>query len=81
MTQLSEYIPVKLTKNILLSSPERKFAIDTYKKKIRMDEILEKFEEVRTNSKSVAINTNNIICNGISIIGDGNVTTQCTVYG
>jgi hypothetical protein len=81
LTQLSEYIPVKLTKNILLTSPERKFAIDTYKKKIHMDEILEKFEEVRTNSKSIAINTNNIVCNGLSITWEGNITTQCTVYG
>jgi hypothetical protein len=46
-----------------------------------MDEILKKFDEVRTNSKSIAINTNNIICNGISVTGDGNITTQCTVYG
>jgi DNA polymerase II large subunit len=81
LKQLSEYIPVKLTKNILLSSPERKFAIDTYRKKIHMDEILDKFEEVKTNSKSIALNTNNIVCNGMSIVGDGNITTQCTVYG
>jgi hypothetical protein len=81
LKQLSEYIPVKLTSKILLSSPERKFAIDTYKNKVRMDEILEKFEEVKTNSKSIVINTNNIVCNGMSIVGDGNITTQCTVYG
>jgi hypothetical protein len=81
LTQLSEYIPVKLTKNILLSSPERRFAIDTYKNKIHMDTIIEKFEEVRNNSKTIAVTTNNIVCNGINITGDGSITTQCTVYG
>jgi hypothetical protein len=79
VTRLNEYIPIKLTKNILLTSPERNFAIQKYENKIHMDVIMTKFEEVRNASKSLA--RNNIICNGISITGEGNLTTQCTVYG
>lgn len=67
LNSLNEYIPIKLTKNILLTSPERKFAINTYENKVKMDEIMEKFETVRNNSKSIAVTTNNIVCNGISI--------------
>ncbi len=79
LNSLNEYIPIKLTKNILLTSPERKFAINTYENKTKMDEIIEKFETVRNNSKSIAVTNNNIVCNGISII-NGNLTTQCIIY-
>ncbi len=80
LNSLNEYIPIKLTKNILLTSPERKFAIDTYERKIQMDQIIEKFETIRNNSKSIAVSTNNISCNGITI-NNGNLTTQCSIYG
>ncbi len=80
LNSLNEYIPIKLTKNILLTSPERKFAINTYENKVKMDEIMEKFETVRNNSKSIAVTTNNIVCNGISIT-NWNLTTQCSIYG
>ncbi len=43
-----------------------------------MDDIMKKFEEVRYAKSS---GRNNIICNGISITGEGNLTTQCTIYG
>lgn len=79
LIKLNEYIPIKLTKNILLTSPERRFAIETYKSKIRMDEIMKKFEDIRSSSRSLA--WDNIVCNGISITGNGNLTTQCSVYG
>jgi hypothetical protein len=77
--KLNEYIPVKLTKNILLTSPERKFAETTFQKKLHMDLVIEKFEEVRSSAKS--LQGNNIVCNGISINSAGDITTQCTVYG
>lgn len=80
LNSLNEYIPIKLTKNILLTSPERKFAISTYESKIPVDQIIEKFETVRNNSKSIAVNTNNIICNGVSIIKE-RFTTQCVILG
>ena len=79
VVKLNEYIPIKLTKNILLTSPERQFTIQRYKNKMHMDEVLQKFDEVQNMSKSLS--RNNISCNGISITGDGNITTQCTVYG
>jgi hypothetical protein len=77
--RLNEYIPIKLTKNILLTSAERRFAIETYNSKIHMDVIMKKFEEVIDNSKSLI--WPNIVCNGISIDGKWNLTTQCTIYG
>jgi hypothetical protein len=77
--KLNEYIPIKLTKNILLTSPERKFAETTFENKLHMNLVIDQFEEVRSNAKS--LQGNNIVCNGISITGDGSVTTQCTVYG
>ena len=80
VTGLNEYIPIKLTKNILLTSPERNFAIAKYNNKIRMDDIMAKFEEIRFESISSPTD-NNIICSGISITGEGNLTTQCTIYG
>jgi hypothetical protein len=61
ISRLNQYIPIKLTKNILLTSPERKFAIDTYNNKLRVDVIMNKFEEVLTDSKSRL--GNNITCN------------------
>lgn len=79
VVKLNEYIPIKLTKNILLTSPERKFTIEKYNNKLHMDEVMQKFEEVKNASKST--NKDNITCNGLSIAGDGNITTQCTIYG
>lgn len=81
LVKLNEYIPIKLTKNILLTSEERAFAIETYKNKTRMDVIMKKFEEIIEESQSVARgNINNVVCNGISITTWGNITTQCTIY-
>lgn len=77
--KLNEYIPIKLTKNILATSPEKKFAEDTFKQKLHMDTVMNKFEEVRNNAKSLM--GNNIICNGLSITGKWDVSTQCAVYG
>jgi hypothetical protein len=65
--KLNEYIPIKLTKNILATSPEKKFAEDTYKQKLHIDVVMNKFEEVRNSAKSLM--GNNIICNGLSVTG------------
>ena len=59
--KLNEYIPIKLTKNILATSPEKKFAEKTYKEKLQMEVVMNKFEEVRNSAKSLM--GNNIICN------------------
>jgi hypothetical protein len=79
IAKLNEYIPIKLTKSILLGSPERKFAETVYDNKLHMDVVMRKFEEVRNSAKS--LEGNNSVCNGISISGDGMITTQCTIYG
>lgn len=78
--KLNEYIPIKLTKNILATSPEKKFAEETYKQKLHMDVVMNKFEEVRNNSKSL-IAGNNIVCNGLSVSGKWDISTQCSIYG
>ncbi len=77
--KLNEYIPIKLTKNILATSPEKKFAEKTYKEKLQMEVVMNKFEEVRNSAKSLM--WNNIICNWLSITGKWDLTTQCTIYG
>ena len=78
VNKLAEYIPIKITKNLLITSPERTFVIDTYKNKLHMDLIMNQFEEVRKMGKSVV--GDNIICSGISITENGALTTQCTIY-
>lgn len=77
--KLAEYIPIKITKNIILTSPERTFIINTYRDKVHMDAIIDQFEAVRKSALSQG--SNNIECNGLTIAWDGKVTTQCTVYG
>lgn len=79
VNKLAEYIPIKITKNLLITSPERAFVIDTYKNKIRMDRIMEQFQDVLRGARSSV--WENIVCNGISITGDGQLTTQCSIYG
>lgn len=79
INKLAEYIPIKITKNLLITSPERNFVINTYKNKIHMDEIMNQFENARKTG--ISLTGDNVICNGISIIGNGNLTTQCTIYG
>ncbi len=79
IVKLNEYIPVKITKNLLASSPEKKFIIDTYKNKIYVDEIIKKFQSVKDMAQDPR--RSNIECNGISINNGQNLTTQCTVYG
>ncbi len=77
--KLAEYIPIKITKNLLIASPERAFVIDTYKNKIHMDDIMLQFANVRKAGHSLT--GDNVVCNGISITGEGNITTQCSIYG
>ncbi len=77
--KLAEYIPIKITRNLLSTSPEKTFVIDTYKTKIHMDTIMDQFEKVRKSARSAI--GDNIICNGMSITWEWEITTQCTVYG
>ena len=44
-----------------------------------MDRIMDQFEKVRKSARSAI--GDNIICNGMSITWEWEITTQCTVYG
>lgn len=79
LIKLNEYIPLKITQNILRTSPDKNFVVDTYKNKLHIDEVIARFESVKNSSESSGVH--NIECNGIAITGDGKITTQCTVYG
>lgn len=76
---LTEYIPIKISKNIIDASPEKAFIIKTYESKVHVDEIMKQFEKIRVNSSYG--NSWNIECNGISITNSDTMSTQCTIYG
>jgi hypothetical protein len=44
--RLNEYIPIKITKNLMDTSPEKNFIVSTYESKIRVNEIMDQFEKV-----------------------------------
>jgi hypothetical protein len=79
ITWLTEYIPIKISKNIIDASPEKAFIINTYENKVYVDEIMKQFERIRTSSTYWEMN--NIECNGISITNWDTLSTQCTIYG
>lgn len=79
LRELNTYIPLKVTQNIIRTSPEKKFIIDTYNNKLHADDLMSKFDLIRKTSESSGFD--NITCTGISITGDGKISTQCTVYG
>lgn len=65
IVELNSYIPLKITQNILRTSPEKKFIIDTYNQKLHVNDIMDKFDLVKRNSQANGVN--NIDCNGMSI--------------
>jgi hypothetical protein len=76
---LTEYIPIKVSQNIMDASPERKFIFDTYDNKIYVDKIMDRFEVEKKAAQYVG--GDNIECNGITITERNKVSTQCTIYG
>lgn len=76
---MNEYIPIKIAKNLIATSPEKKFIIDTYKNKVRVDITIQKFFELLEKSQYTSID--NIDCKGISIGTDGDLSTLCNIYG
>jgi hypothetical protein len=76
---LTEYIPIKVSKNIIDASPEKKFIIDTFEKKVFVNDIMSRFEAIQKTSQYNG--ANNIECNGISITNGDTLSTQCTIYG
>lgn len=79
LTGLTEYIPIKISKNIIDASPERDFIFRTFKNKIFVDDIMDQFEKIRITSSYW--DSENIICKWISITNGDTLSTQCTVYG
>jgi hypothetical protein len=79
VTGLTEYIPIKISKNIIDASPERAFILNTFANKVHVDDIIKQFEKIRTSSEYRE--SPNIECNGISITGGDTLSTQCTIYG
>lgn len=76
---LTEYIPIKVSQNIMDVSPERTFIINTYENKIYVDDIMNKFEDEKR--KAQYSGGNNVECNGITISDRTLLSTQCTIYG
>jgi hypothetical protein len=74
---LAEYIPIKISRNIIDASPEKRFILETFAKKIHPDEVMKQFDVVV--KKAQYSNEKNITCNGINITGGSTVSTQCTV--
>ena len=63
----------------MTTSPEKIFVVDTFSKKIHVDEIMNQFKKTLDDAQYKA--ANNIECTGVSIDSDGVLTTQCTIYG
>jgi hypothetical protein len=76
---LTEYIPIKISKNIIDASPEKAFILDTFENKVHVDDIIKQFEKMRTGAEYRE--SPNIECNGISITGGDTLSTQCSIYG
>ncbi len=84
LNALAEYIPIKVSSSILDSSPEKTFIINTYASKVRVNDIMEAFEKVKTSAQKISSqsgNNENITCKGITITNSYNLSTQCTILG
>lgn len=75
---LTEYIPIKISKNIIDASPERAFIVNTFENKVHVDDIMKQFEKMRKWSSY--LDSPNIECNGIAITGWDTLSTQCTIF-
>lgn len=76
---LNEYLPIKISKNLLATSPEKAFIVKTFQRKLDVRKIMQEFYTAVDISQWNK--AKNIICTGVSITQAGNVTSQCTVYG
>lgn len=79
ITGLTEFIPIKISKNIIDAWPEKAFIISTFENKVYVDDIMNQFEKKR--KEALYNNSNNIECNGISITNGDTLSTQCTIFG
>jgi hypothetical protein len=79
ISALTEYIPIKVSANILDASPEKAFVVDAFAKKPHVDLVLDAFETTRRSAQ--VSGRDNIRCSGITITRGYSLSTQCTVYG
>lgn len=75
---LAEYIPIKISKNIIDASPEKRFILETFANKIHPDDVMKQFDFIL--QKAQYTNEKNIDCNGINITHGNTISTQCTIY-
>ncbi len=64
ITDLTEYIPIKVSVSILDASPEKDFILRTYESKPHVNNVLEAFEKVKAGSQSA---NENIECTGLTV--------------
>lgn len=77
--KLTQYLPIKVGVNIIHSSPERTFAIDTFSQKPHINKIIETFEQIKSASQYIV--AENIECSGLAITQWSTLTSQCVIYG
>jgi hypothetical protein len=79
ISALTEYIPIKVSANILDASPEKAFVVNTFATKPHVDLVINSFETTRRSAQ--VSGRDNIKCSGITITRGYSLSTQCTVYG
>lgn len=77
LKKLNEYIPIKITKNLMDTSPEKNFIVSTYDSKIHVDEIMDQFQKVLKSAQYTQ--EDNIECTWLSINGEWILSTLCTI--
>lgn len=81
---LNEYIPIRISWNILDKSPELQFVLSRFASKPHVNDVLDAFEKVRTSAQKIlpqSDNKSNIECTGVSVTEWSILATQCVIYG
>ncbi len=79
LTELAEYIPIKVSKNLIDGSPEKAFIEETYAWKLDYQKIIGRFEEIITKQSEGY--RDKILCDGLQMTEKWDLSTQCIVYG
>lgn len=81
VNQLSIYIPVKISSNAALNSPENTFITEKFNNKVNINAVISQFDKIRMSSQSPAVSTGNIECDSVNITGGNLLSVQCEVFG
>ncbi len=76
---LSEYIPLKVSENLIDTSPEKNFIVKTFENKADVNAIMQAFKGATEYAQNVK--KKHIICTGINIKNGDTLETQCDIYG